>query len=200
MIFFTLQVTMCMWLLKKNCNSVLICLSCCQLITKSTVLWVTWSGRAKEWSSLVWWFGPGCVNFKHKIGSWLRDSTDKSSSKASWKGSSRSKKSSRSNKSSSSSKSSTKLKLLEEKAKVAELEAEATFLLEKQKAENQVKILQIQGEVARAKARARVYEGYNQIEVNTEVDEVESNVYEENVQQRLRYSKDQRQENLRLSE
>ena len=97
-------------------------------------------------------------NFKHKIHSWLRDSADKSSSKASSEGSSRSKKSSRTTKSSSSSKSSTKLKLLEEKAKIAELEAEATFLLEKQKAENQAKILQIQGDVARAKARARVYE------------------------------------------
>ena len=38
-------------------------------------------------------------NFKHKIYSWLRDSADKSSSKASSKGSSRSKKSSRSTKS-----------------------------------------------------------------------------------------------------
>ena len=128
----------------------------------------------------------------------MRDSTDKSSSKASSKGSSRSKKSSRSNKSSSSSKSSTKLKLLEEKAKVAELEAEATFLLEKQKAENQAKILQIQGEVARAKARARVYEDYNLMESNTEVDDVESNVYEEKVQERWRY-KGQRQENLRIN-
>ena len=108
-------------------------------------------------------------NFKHKIGSCLRDSTDKSSSKASSKGSSKSKKSSRSYKPSSNS--STKLKLLKEKAKVAELEAEATFLLEKQKAKNQVKILPIQGEIART--RARVYEGYDQIEVNTEVDEVE---------------------------
>ena len=57
-----------------------------------------------------------------------------------------------------------------------ELEAEATFLLEKQKAENQAKILQIQGNIVRAKAR--VYEDYNQMEVNSEVDEVESNVYE----------------------
>ena len=88
--------------------------------------------------------------------------------------------------------------MLEEKTKVAELEIEATFLLEKQKAENEAKILQIQGEVSRAKGRARVCEDYNQMEVNTEVDEVESNVCEEKVQQRFRY-KDQRQENLRIN-
>ena len=47
----------------------------------------------------------------------------------------------------------------------------------------------------RAKAWARVYEDYNQMEVNDEVEEVESNVYEEKVQQKWRY-KDQSQENL----
>ena len=78
--------------------------------------------------------------------------------------SSRSKRSSRSTRSSSNSKSSTKLKLLEEKAKIAELKAEATFVMEKQKAEQQAKMLQIQGEVARAKARARVYEDYTHIQ------------------------------------
>ena len=126
-------------------------------------------------------------NFKHKIHSWLRDSSVKSSSKASSKESCRSKKSSRSTKSSSNSKSSAKLKLIEEKTKIAELEAEAKFLLEKANAESQAKMLQIQGEVARAKARSRLYEDYNQMEVNSEVDEVESNVYEEKVQQRWRY-------------
>ena len=69
--------------------------------------------------------------------------------------------------------------MLEEIATIAELEAEATFLLEKQKTENQAKIIQIQGEVARASASARVYEDYIQMEVNRELDEVESNVYEE---------------------
>ena len=43
-----------------------------------------------------------------------------------------------------------------------------------------------------------MYEDYNQMEVNTEVDEVESSVYEEKVQQRLRY-KDQKQESLRIN-
>ena len=50
----------------------------------------------------------------------------------------------------------------------------------------------------KAKVRARVYEDYNQMEVNvdSEVDEVEFNMYEEKVQQRWGYT-DQRQENLR---
>ena len=137
-------------------------------------------------------------NFKHKIQSWLRDSADKSSSKVSSKGSIKSKKLSRSTKSSNSSKSSSKLMLLEEKARIPDLEVGATFLLEKQKAENQAKMLQIHKEVARAKARISVYEDYNQTEVNSEVDEVESNVYERKVQQSWRY-KDQRQENLRAN-
>lgn len=38
------------------------------------------------------------------------------------------------------------------------LEADAIFMLEKQKAENQVKMLQIQGEFVRFKRRTRVYE------------------------------------------
>ena len=54
--------------------------------------------------------------------------------------------------------------LLEEKAKIAELEAEVTFMMEKQKTEQQAKMLQIQGEVAKAKARARVYEDYTHIQ------------------------------------
>ena len=48
------------------------------------------------------------------------------------------------------------MKLLEEKAKIAELEAEATFLTEKQKAKQQAKMLQIQGEVAKANPHEKV--------------------------------------------
>ena len=59
-------------------------------------------------------------------------------------------------------------------------------------------MLQIQGQVMRAKARARVYEDYNQMEANSEVDEVESNMHEENVEQGWKY-KDLRKENLRAN-
>ena len=75
----------------------------------------------------------GVFNFKHKIYSWMRYSADKNSCKVLSKESSRSKKSSGSTKSSSSSKPFTKRNLLEEKAKFSELEAEVTFMLEKQK-------------------------------------------------------------------
>ena len=70
------------------------------------------------------------------------------------------------------------MNLLEEKAKIVELEAETTFMMEKQKAEQQAKMLQIQREVARAKARARAYEDYTHIqsrastEDEAELDEV----------------------------
>ena len=56
------------------------------------------------------------------------------------------------------------MKLLEEKAKIAELEAEATLLIEQQKAETHDKMLELQREVARAKARTQVYEGYTKDE------------------------------------
>ena len=81
-------------------------------------------------------------NFKHKINNQLKESVNKSS-RPSPRASSRSKKSSGSTKFSSSSKSSTLLKLLEVKAKIAELEAAATFMMEKQKAEQQAKMLQV---------------------------------------------------------
>ena len=119
-------------------------------------------------------------NFKHKIHNWLKESYNKSSRPSS-RGSSRSKKSSGSTTSSGSSKSSTQLKLLEEKAKIAELEAEATFIIVKQKAEQQAKMLQIQEEVARAKARDRVYKDYTHIQsrASTKVEEEPDEVIEE---------------------
>ena len=70
------------------------------------------------------------------------------------------------------------MKLLEEKTKIVELEAEATFMMEKQKVEQRAKMLQIQGEVARAKARTRVHEDYTHFQSKastkdeTEYDEV----------------------------
>ena len=70
------------------------------------------------------------------------------------------------------------MKLLEEKTKIVELEAKATFMMEKQKVEQRAKMLQIQGEVARAKARTRVYEDYTHFQSKastkdeTEYDEV----------------------------
>lgn len=49
------------------------------------------------------------------------------------------------------------------------LTSEAAFILESQKAENQEKMLQIEGEVPRTRAKARVYEGYTGMEANSTV-------------------------------
>ena len=102
-------------------------------------------------------------NFKHRVHSWLKEAAQKSSRGSRCSSDSKrssSSRSSASNKSSGSSKSSTKLKLLEEKAKTAEPEADATLMMEQQKAETQAKMFQLQREVVRAKARAQVYAGY----------------------------------------
>ena len=56
------------------------------------------------------------------------------------------------------------MKLLEEKANIVELEAEVTLLMEQQKAETEAKMFELQREVARAKARAQLYEGYTKDE------------------------------------
>ena len=128
-------------------------------------------------------------NFKHKIHNWLKESDNKLLGPSS-RGSSRRKKFSGSTTSSGSSKSLTQLKLLEDKAKIAELKAEATFIMEKQKGEQQAKILHIQEEVARAKARDRVCEDYTYIQsrASTKDEEEPDEVIEEkyiNRRQRL---------------
>ena len=66
------------------------------------------------------------------------------------------------------------MKLLEERARIAELEAEATLMMEQQKAETQAKMFQLQREVVRAKARAQVYAGYTKDdETKTDITEAE---------------------------
>ena len=114
-------------------------------------------------------------NFKHRVHSWLTEAAQKSSRGSRCSSSDKRSTSSRSlasNKSSGSSRSSTKLKLLEEKARIAELEADATLMMEQQKAETQAKIFQLQREVVRANARAQVYAGY------TKDDETKTDIME----------------------
>ena len=70
-------------------------------------------------------------NFKQRVHCWLKEAAQNSSKDSICSSSSKRSSSSRSsanNKSSGSSKSSTKLKLLEEKARIAELEAEEHWL------------------------------------------------------------------------
>ena len=64
------------------------------------------------------------------------------------------------------------MKLLKEKARIAELEADTTLMMEQQKAETQAKMFQLQREVVRAKASAQVYAGY------TKDDEAKADIME----------------------
>ena len=100
--------------------------------------------------------------FKHKVHHWLKqvelehENGSRSSSK-----SSKSKKSSASRssgKTKSSSSRSSKDRAMEEKAKLAELMAEAEFLERRQQAENEAQKLKIEEKLAKAKAKSQVFE------------------------------------------
>ena len=93
--------------------------------------------------------------FKRKIHSWLRSAeTERKSSK----GSSRSSESRQSKSSGSSRKSqSSRARKLEEKARIAELMAEAEYIEQRRLAGNQAEMLKIQKEIAKSKARAEGY-------------------------------------------
>ena len=67
------------------------------------------------------------------------------------------------------------MKLLEEKARISELEAEATLMMEQQEAETQANMFQLQREVVSVKARAQVYTGYSKDDV-TKTDIIEAEV------------------------
>ena len=128
-------------------------------------------------------------NFKHRVHSWLKEAAQKSSRGSRCSSSSKrssSSRSSASNKSSGSSRSSTKLKLLEEKAKIAELEADATLLMQQQKAETQAKMFHLQREVVRAKAGAQVYAGY------TKDDATKTDIMEAKMEDEVTLSRHQR--------
>ena len=121
-------------------------------------------------------------HFKHRVHNWLKEAAQKTAKGtrcSSCSKRSSSSRSSASNKSGGSSRSSTKLKLLEEKARIAELEAEETLMIKQQKAETQAKIFQLQRKVVRAKTRAQVYAGY------TKDDETKTDITEAEVKDRL---------------
>ena len=107
--------------------------------------------------------------FKRKIHRWLKcaeaeqqryamSEKSPSSKGSSSKNSRHSSKSDASRKSSRSSKSGgSKTRPMEEKAKLAELSAEESFLMERQLVENEAERLKVQEMVAKAKARAKVW-------------------------------------------
>ena len=107
--------------------------------------------------------------FKHRIHNWLKEgeklvkfeSKSKSSRKSSKSSGSKSSKSN-STSSSRSSKLSAKEKAIQEKVRVAELQAEASFMKKKRDAEWQAESLRLEEEMAKARARVKIYEHENQ--------------------------------------
>ena len=103
-------------------------------------------------------------SFKHKVHNWLREGDEiqriEKKSRSSCSRSTSSKSSCRSS-SSKSSKLSTKERSIEEKVRLADLQAEATFMQKKRYAELQAKSLQIEEEMAKAQARVKIYEEEN---------------------------------------
>ena len=99
-------------------------------------------------------------SFEHKIHNWLgeRDEMQRieKKSRSSCSRSTSSKSSSRSS-SSKSSKLSTKERAIEEKVRLADLQAEATFMKKKRYAELQAELLGIEEEMAKAQARVKIY-------------------------------------------
>ena len=104
------------------------------------------------------------LSFKHKVHNWLRERGEiqriekKSRSSCSRSTSS---KSSSTLSSSKSLKLSTKERTIEEKVRLADLQAEATFMQKKRYAELQAESLRIEEEMAKAQARVKIYEEEN---------------------------------------
>ena len=104
------------------------------------------------------------LSFKHKVHNWLREGDEiqriEKKSRSSSSRSTSSKSSSRSS-SSKSSKLSTKERAIEENVRLADLQAEATFMQKKRHAELQAELLRIEEEMAKAQARVKIYEEEN---------------------------------------
>ena len=89
-------------------------------------------------------------SFKHKVHNWLKEEEKEHKKDHSSRSSIKS--------SSSKSKSSTREKAVEEKVRVAELIEEASFMKKKKDAEYQAEALRMEEEMAKARARAKVYD------------------------------------------
>ena len=103
--------------------------------------------------------------FKHKLHNWLKEEEEEHKGDHSSRSSIGS--------SSSKSKSSSREKAVEEKLRLAELIAEASFNKKKRSAEYQAQTLRMEEELAKARARAKVYDDMEGIDLgigkNTEV-------------------------------
>ena len=104
----------------------------------------------KEYTDNIWFddIDQKVFSFKHKVHNWLKEE-EKEQRDHSSRSSTRS--------SPSKSKSSTREKAVEEKLRVAKLIAEASFMKKKRDAEHRAEALRMEKELAKARARAKVY-------------------------------------------
>ena len=105
----------------------------------------------KEYTDDIWFddIDEKVFSFKHKMHNWLKEEEKEHKRDHSSRSSTRS--------SSSKSKSSTREKAVEEKLRVAELIAKASFMKKKRDAEYQAEALRTEEELAKARTRAKVY-------------------------------------------
>ena len=106
----------------------------------------------KEYTDNIWFnsIDQKVFSFKHKVHNQLKEEDKEQKRDHSSRSSARS--------SSSKSKSSTQEKVVEEKLRVAELIAEASFMKKKRDAEYQAEALMMEEKLAKARARAKAYD------------------------------------------
>ena len=107
------------------------------------------------------------LSFKHQKYNWISENEDDKKSNSvsklrSWRSS---KHSSKSGKSSSLSKSSSKERAIKEKLRMGELIAEAWFMEKKHSSRNGAEKLELEGKVAKSRAKAMMLKGHHHLEV-----------------------------------
>ena len=113
----------------------------------------------KEYTDNIWFdnIDEKVLSFRHKVHNWLKEREKEHKRNHSSRSSTRS--------SSSKSQYSAQEKAVEEKRKVAELIAEASFMKKKRDAEYQAEALRMEEELAKARARAKVYDDMEGIDL-----------------------------------
>ena len=119
----------------------------------------SWSLLPSSVSDNIWFddIDQKVFSFKHKVHNWLKEQEKEHKRDHSSKSSTRS--------SSSKSKFSTQGKAVEEKLRVAELITEALFMKKKRDTEYQAEALRMKEELAKARARAKVYDDMEGIDL-----------------------------------
>ena len=113
----------------------------------------------KEYTDNIWFddVDQKVLFFKHKVHNWLKEDEKEHKRDHSSRSSTRS--------SCYKFKSSARVKAVEEKLRVAELIAEASFMKKRKDAEYQAEALRMEEELAKARARAKVYDDMEGIDL-----------------------------------